>query len=55
MREANQYAADLIYRFTDEKESFWIGPWYNALTATLRGLANDIVINRFTLDRLDGL
>ena len=46
MRTAKQYAVDLIYRFPEGRENFWIGGRYNSLTATLSKVANDITINR---------
>ncbi len=46
MRQATQYAADIIYRFPEHKENFWIGFRYNTVTATMQGNANDITINR---------
>jgi len=45
-RNATQYAADLIYRFPKDKENFWIGARYNTVTASAKGIANDITINR---------
>ena len=46
MRTAQQYAVDLIYRFPEGKENFWIGGRYNAVTATLPKNDNDITISR---------
>jgi hypothetical protein len=46
MRQAIQYAADLIYRFPAHKENFWIGVRYNTVTAAMAGNPNDITINR---------
>lgn len=46
MRKAEQYAADLIYRFPEGKENFWIGARYNRLTAGLPVYSNDIAISR---------
>ncbi|HUZ57907.1 MAG TPA: hypothetical protein VMU83_03930 [Hanamia sp.] len=46
--QANQYAADLIYRFPAEKKNFWIGARYNSVTAAMPGDPNDITINRIT-------
>lgn len=48
LRKANQYAAELIYRFPAEKENFWIGARYNSVTAAMPGNPNDITINRIT-------
>ncbi|HTB53585.1 MAG TPA: hypothetical protein VK718_12515 [Ferruginibacter sp.] len=46
MRQATQYAADLIYRFPKNKENFWIGVRYNSVTATISGNPKDVTINR---------
>jgi hypothetical protein len=46
MRQATQYAADIIYRFPERKENFWIGFRYNTVTAAVQGIPNDITINR---------
>jgi len=46
MRTATQYAVDLIYRFPNEKENFWIGGRYNSVTASLPFNPADITINR---------
>lgn len=46
MRTATQYAVDLIYRFPQGKENFWIGGRYNSVTASLPLNPNDITINR---------
>jgi hypothetical protein len=46
MRKATQYAADIIYRFPQGKENFWIGGRYNSVTATLPFNTNDVTINR---------
>jgi hypothetical protein len=46
MRQATQYAADVIYRFPEHKENFWLGVRYNTVTAAMQGNANDITINR---------
>jgi hypothetical protein len=46
MRNATQYAADLIYRFPVDKENFWIGVRYNSVTTTLPLQSNHIMINR---------
>jgi len=45
-RQATQYAADLIYRFTAARENFWIGARYNSVTAAMQGYSPDITINR---------
>lgn len=46
MRQATQYAADLIYRFPFNVENFWIAVRYNSLTAELPFNSNNIMINR---------
>lgn len=46
MRTATQYAVDLIYRFPEEKENFWVGGRYNSVTATLPLTPADITISR---------
>jgi hypothetical protein len=46
MRQATQYAADLIYRFPAATENFWIGARYNTVTAAMQANATDITINR---------
>ncbi len=46
MRKATQYAVDLIYRFSQGKENFWIGGRYNSVTNTLPNDPIDITINR---------
>lgn len=45
-RKATQYAADVIYRFPQDKQNFWIGFRYNTVTARLSGFTNDITIHR---------
>jgi hypothetical protein len=45
-RKATQYAADLIYRFTADKENFWVGIRYNAVTAALQGYTSNITVQR---------
>jgi len=46
MRPATQYAADLIYRFPEHTENFWIGVRYNTVTATMQNDPTSITINR---------
>lgn len=46
MRQATQYAADLIYRFPFNVENFWVGVRYNSLTVELPFNSNNIMINR---------
>ena len=45
-RTATQYAGDLIYRFPQGKENFWVGFRYNTVTALRQGYTSDITINR---------
>ncbi|HEY4324170.1 MAG TPA: hypothetical protein VGN20_09290 [Mucilaginibacter sp.] len=45
-RPATQYAADVIYRFPEDKENFWIGFRYNTLTTLLEGTTSNVTINR---------
>jgi hypothetical protein len=45
-RQAIQYAADLIYRFPEHKENFWIGVRYNTVTSAVQGYSQDITIDR---------
>jgi hypothetical protein len=45
-RQATQYAADLIYRFPQGKENFWVGFRYNTVTALLQGYTSNITVNR---------
>ncbi|MDB5122631.1 MAG: hypothetical protein JWP94_760 [Mucilaginibacter sp.] len=45
-REATQYAADLIYRFPQGKENFWVGFRYNTVTAALAGVTGNVTVNR---------
>ncbi|MBC7382544.1 MAG: hypothetical protein H7296_06045 [Bacteroidia bacterium] len=45
-RKATQYAVDLIYRFPQQKENFWIAGRYNSLTANLPVSLTEITINR---------
>ncbi len=46
MRQATQYAADLIYRFPRNRENFWIGVRYNTVTSTIANNPKDVTINR---------
>ena len=46
MRTATQYAVDLIYRFPQGKENFYIAGRYNSLTNTLPGNPTNVTINR---------
>jgi hypothetical protein len=45
-RQATQYAADLIYRFPQDKQNFWIGFRYNTVTALLQGYTSNVTVNR---------
>jgi hypothetical protein len=44
-RWATQYAGDLIYRFPENKENFWVGFRYNTVSANLAGIG-DVTVNR---------
>ena len=44
-RWATQYAGDLIYRFPQGKENFWLGFRYNTVTADILG-TGDVTVNR---------
>jgi len=46
MRTSIQYAVDLIYRFPQQKENFWIGARYNSVTTKPDLISNNITINR---------
>lgn len=46
MRTTKQSAVDLIYRFPQGKENFWIGGRYNTVTGKMPVGSNDITINR---------
>lgn len=46
MRKASQYAADIIYRFPKNTESFWVGARYNSVTASTTSNPNDVTITR---------
>ena len=45
-RSANQFAADLVYRFPADKENFCVGYRYNTVSARLAGFAADVSVNR---------
>jgi hypothetical protein len=45
-RKANQYAADLIYRFPQNTQNFWVGFRYNTVTALLQGYTANVTVNR---------
>jgi hypothetical protein len=44
-RWATQFAGDVIYRFPENKENFWLGFRYNTLATRLAGVA-DVTVNR---------
>lgn len=48
MRSTDQYAGELIYRFPQGKENFWIGGRFNTVKAALPGMTSDVTINRGT-------
>ena len=45
-RQAKQYAGDLIYRFPEGKENFWLGVRYNTVTATILGNSTEVTVDR---------
>ena len=45
-RKVTQYAADLIYRFPQGRENFWVGLRYNTVTALLQGYTSNVTVNR---------
>jgi hypothetical protein len=47
-RTASQLAGDVIYRFGNA-ENLFVGTRYNAVTAKLAGMANDVKVDRFAL------
>ena len=47
MRTTTQYAVDLIYRFCEQKENFWVAGRFNSVKAQLPLNSNDVTINRF--------
>jgi hypothetical protein len=46
MRTATQYAVDLIYRFPQKSESFWVAVRYNSVNANLNAASDNNTINR---------
>lgn len=46
MRNATQYARDLIYRFSANKENFGIGVRYNYMTNTLLSNSTNVTFSR---------
>ncbi|RKR83586.1 hypothetical protein BDD43_3796 [Mucilaginibacter gracilis] len=45
-RGAQQYAADVIYRFPAKTENFWVAYRYNTVSATIVGNSTDVTVNR---------
>jgi hypothetical protein len=45
-RQASQYAVDVIYRFPQHTENFWIGFRYNTVTAALQGYSSNVTVQR---------
>ncbi|MDB5022253.1 MAG: hypothetical protein JWP78_8 [Mucilaginibacter sp.] len=45
-RKAMQYAGELVYRFPENTQDFWIGGRYNTVTAGIQGVPNDVTVNR---------
>jgi hypothetical protein len=48
MRNVEQYAAELVYRFPQRRQNFWIGGRFNAVIAALPGETSDVTIFRGT-------
>jgi hypothetical protein len=46
LRKSREYAADLIYRFPQKTEDFWVGLRYNSVISALPQYQNEITINR---------
>ena len=46
LRQATQYAVDLIYRFPSGMENFWIAGRYNSVQVKLPAYSDEITINR---------
>jgi hypothetical protein len=45
-RNATQFAGDLIYRFPEGKENFWVGYRYNTVSAALQGFTSNVQVDR---------
>lgn len=45
-RKATQFAGELIYRFPQDKQNFWLGYRYNTVTALLAGYTSNVSVNR---------
>ncbi|MFD2144027.1 hypothetical protein [Mucilaginibacter antarcticus] len=45
-RGAKQFAGDIIYRFPEDTENFWIGYRYNTVSAKIVGNTTDVTVNR---------
>lgn len=45
-RGVKQFAGDIIYRFPENTENFWIGYRYNTVSATILGNSTDVTVNR---------
>jgi hypothetical protein len=45
-RSASQFAADVIYRFPEKTENFWLGYRYNTVSATIVGNSQDVSVDR---------
>jgi hypothetical protein len=46
LRTANQFAGDIVYRFPQDKQNFWVGFRYNTVKAALAGLTTDVTVDR---------
>lgn len=45
-RGVKQYAADLIYRFPEATQNFWVGYRYNTVKATIVGNSTEVTVDR---------
>jgi hypothetical protein len=45
-RGTQQYAVDVIYRFPQKTENFWVAYRYNTVSATIVGNTTDVTVNR---------
>jgi hypothetical protein len=46
LRGVAQYAADVIYRFPQKTENFYVGYRYNTVTGTILGNSQSVTVNR---------
>jgi hypothetical protein len=45
-RGVKQYAGDVVYRFPENTENFWVGYRYNTVSATILGNTTHVTVNR---------